>query len=126
MPDPTDTRQFVEKRDITPDALNQRFRRLYQAWRLQIRTITAARTMDYTDDVVLGNASSGNFTVTLPTAVGITGRTYTIKSISTGTVTIDGAGSETIDGATTVGLSSQYQFRTIVSDGSNWSVIGRE
>jgi hypothetical protein len=40
-----------------------------------------------------------------------------------GAVTIDGNASETINGATTVALSSQYNYRTLVSNGSAWYVI---
>ena len=121
-----DTRQFVSQKDVTPDALNQRFRRLYNAVnRLEVRSITAARTLDVTDDVVLCDASGAAFTVTLPTAARIRGRTYTVKKTdsSGNAVTIDGAGTETIDGAATVALSTQNAFRTIVSNGTNWFVI---
>jgi hypothetical protein len=127
MPLITDSRQFVSEADITPDSLNQRFRRLYHAVNFfNVLTITASAMAGVDDDVVLGDATAGAVTVTLPTAVGIRGRRYTIKKIDAGAhaVTIDGAGAETIDGAATVALGTQYHFRIIVSDGSNWIVIG--
>ena len=41
-----------------------------------------------------------------------------------GAVTIDADSSETINGSTTVSLSSQYDYRTLVYDGSSeWIVI---
>jgi hypothetical protein len=85
-----------------------------------ISTQTTAYTIGATDSVVLCN---GTFTVTLPTAVGRTGKTYEIKNIGTGTVTVDGNGSQTIDGALTFVLDAQYEAITIISDGSNWWVI---
>lgn len=61
-------------------------------------------------------------TLTLPTAVGIKGKWYKIKKTSTGpVVTLDGAGSETIDGATTM-VVFNYEWVKIVSDGANWFV----
>lgn len=122
----TDTRQAKIPEDLTPDAINARFQRIYDAFNfLSVVTKTAAFTAKVDDDVILGDATAGAFSVTLPTAVGIRGRRYTIKKIdsSGNAVTIDGAGAETIDGAATVALGTQYAFRTIVSNGTNWSVI---
>ena len=78
-----------------------------------------------TDYVVLCDASSAAFTVTLPTAVGATGKRYYIKKTdsSANAVTIDGDGSETIDDSTARVLASQYDSVGIVSDGSEWWVL---
>lgn len=56
------------------------------------------------------NAVGGNMTVNLPAAIG-NGRLVTIKKIdaSANTVTIDGSGAETIDGAATKVLTTQWQ-----------------
>lgn len=81
-------------------------------------TMTAA---DYCVDV---SGAAGAVVITLPAAAGITGTVYVIKnSDAAQTVTIDGNGAETIDGAATVAMSAQYQFRMIISDGTNWKVI---
>jgi len=60
--------------------------------------------------------------LTLPTAVGITGRIYVVKKFdaSANTVTVDGAGTETIDGAATVVLSTQYARAVIQAVNGNW------
>lgn len=85
---------------------------------------TAAYTATATDDVILGDASGGAFTVTLPTAVGIPGKRYTIKrTSSSNNVTVDGDGSETIDGATTKALATQYAAIVVVSDGTGWHIV---
>jgi hypothetical protein len=49
----------------------------------------------------------------------------TIKKIdaSVNAVTIDGNASETIDGATTKALSSQYASYEIACDGSAWYIV---
>jgi hypothetical protein len=64
-------------------------------------------------------------TVTLPTAIGITGRMYTIKNASTSsvTLTINTTSSQSIDGLTSQPLN-QYQIMTVVSIGSNWNIVG--
>ncbi len=68
----------------------------------------------------LCNATTGAFTVTLPSANASVGQIYTIKKIdsSANAVTISRAGSDTIEGATTYALATQYKFVTLVSGGS--------
>lgn len=72
----------------------------------------------------LCNCTSNNITVNLPTAAGNTA-TLMIKKTdsSTNTVTVDGNGAQTIDGGTTAVLAVQYESITLVSDGSNWSIV---
>jgi len=64
-------------------------------------------------------------TVTLPTAADNTDRIITIKKTDSGafTLTVDGEGAETIDGAATMLLSSQYDSITVQSNGTNWHMI---
>jgi hypothetical protein len=82
---------------------------------------TSTYTIDNEDCVV--NCTSGTFTVTLPTAVGVEGQYFIVKNSGTGVITIDGDGSETIDGNLTFILSTQYQSITIISNGLNWNII---
>lgn len=77
----------------------------------------AIKTSDY-----LLNFTSGTFTATLPTAVGCTGKNYILKNAGTGAVTIATTSSQTIDGATTYSLGSQYKYVHVVSDGANWII----
>lgn len=71
------------------------------------------------------DASGANRTVTLPAASGCAGRIYVIKKIdsSANTVTIDANSTETIDGALTQVLTTQYQSYTIQSNGTNWDIL---
>jgi parallel beta-helix repeat protein len=88
-------------------------------------TKTANYTLTQTDEVILADASSGAFTLTLPSAASVgAGQEYTIKKIdgSTNAITIDPNGTETIDGAATYSLASQWKYVTIVSDGANWVI----
>jgi len=88
-------------------------------------SVTTNTTLDTTHNVVSVDASGGARTITLPTAVGIGGRQYTIRKLdsSGNAVTIDGNGSETINGATTKVLVAQYDVATIISNNANWVVI---
>jgi hypothetical protein len=89
----------------------------------------AAKTTTYAvltaDEILTGDAAGGAFSITLPTAVGVTGRAYTIKRINSGAnaVTVATTGGQTIDGAATVALSTQWQVLRVVSDGANWLTI---
>jgi hypothetical protein len=85
-------------------------------------TLNVTNTSGYV--VYLCDATSGAITVNLPTAVGNTAM-FTIKKTdsSANSVTIDGNGSETIDGATTCIITNQYNAALIVSNNTNWSLI---
>lgn len=91
--------------------------------------VSAVKTTTYSiqasDTVVLTDASSGSFTVTLPTAVGVTGKLYIIKRTDqtlSNVVTVATTSSQTIDGNTTRTLNTQNEEWSVVSDGSNWLV----
>ena len=90
-----------------------------------LASVSTTTTLDVTHYTVLGDASGAAFTITLPTAAGITGRMYNVKKTdsSANAVTVDAAGSETIDGALTQSLATQYQTITIQSDGTNWVIL---
>ena len=75
---------------------------------------------------ILCDASGGAFTVTLPAAATAgDGYKVTVKKSdsSANAVTVDGNSSETIDGATTKALSSQYDAIVLACDGSNWHLV---
>ena len=94
-----------------------------KGFRVNIVAKTAAYTMTVTDDVILCGAGNQTFTVTLPAASEATGKVYHIKNVGTGTITVDGNGSETIDGGTTAILTVQYESITILSSGSEWFIL---
>ena len=60
----------------------------------------------------------------LPDASSSAGLTFTLKRLTANTVTIASAGG-TIDGVATQALTAQYDFITVVSDGTNWYITGR-
>jgi len=84
-----------------------------------ISTQTVNYTITSTDSTILAD---GAITITLPSASGIAGRQYTIKNISSSTVTVASNGG-TIDDSTTLSLTSDNEAITVQSDGTNWYVI---
>ena len=75
--------------------------------------ITDTYTVESTDYFV--DATTGTFTISLPTAVGIKGQIYQIKNSGAGVITVDPNGAQTIDGNNTVVLGSKESLY-IVSD----------
>lgn len=78
---------------------------------------TLVVTSPYTS---LCNATTASFTLTLPAASVKNGISFWFKKIdaSANTITLQRAGTDTIDGATTFVLSTQYKYVEIISDGT--------
>lgn len=89
-----------------------------------------AKTGNYTltssESYCTGDVSGGAFSFTLPTAVGIAGRIYTIKKIDSSTtgVGIATTGGQTIDGAASASLVSQWDCISVLSNNVNWVSSG--
>lgn len=92
---------------------------------LTTRVVTATGSLTIADCLTLVNATGGAVTVTLPAAAISTGRMMIVKKTdaSGNAVTIDGSGAETIDGAATKSLPTQYSALTMVCDGTGWHII---
>lgn len=90
-------------------------------------TGTDTATVNDRNKVLLCDASGGAFSVTLPLAA-TAGDGFQIaikRTNATNNVTIDGSGSETIDGALTYVLSAQYDAVVLQCDGANWNIISK-
>jgi hypothetical protein len=89
------------------------------------KTTTTPYTVVATDRTLLIDATAGAKTVNLPTTASSKWRILDVKKIdaSANTVTIDGSGAETIDGALTKVIAFQYNSLTIQSDGTEWWVL---
>ena len=90
--------------------------------------ITAATyTIQLTDYIVGADPSSNAIQLTLPAASSAaTGQSYLIKdeggAANTNAITIMRAGSDTIDGETSVAIDSPYGALGLYTDGSNWFI----
>jgi hypothetical protein len=94
-------------------------------WTGSVQLGHVAKTANYTltnfDTYIAANAATASFTLTLPTAVGIAGQSFTVNKVNAAnTVTIATTSSQTINGASTIALTQQWDTVTIVSDGANW------
>lgn len=93
------------------------------AERAAVTEVDADYGMNEADRYILADATGAALTVTLPSAIGLKGQgAYTVKRINSGgnAVTVEGSGSETIDGAANVSLSSQWDRVSVISDNENW------
>ncbi|ROL58455.1 tail fiber protein [Bacteroidetes/Chlorobi group bacterium Naka2016] len=83
----------------------------------KVSVVTSGVTLDETYHTVLANASS-NITITLPNpSTSNVGRTYIIKNINTGNVTISGS----IEGSSLLVLRQKESIE-LISNGSTWVV----
>jgi hypothetical protein len=90
----------------------------------RIRTVTSNTTIDKNDHTILIDASSGNITVTLPTAAaaftspfGLEYVFVRVDNVLANTVTITRTGSDTINGSASFTLTALYQSKTVQSAG---------
>lgn len=96
----------------------------------KVSNITTNTTIDLTYNFITIDATSGNVTITLPAASSAFGGNVGIRYIfkrmdaSGNTVTIQRAGSDTIDGATTTTLTTQYQLKELQCITSSAWAIG--
>jgi hypothetical protein len=87
----------------------------------RVKSVPSNYSIAGNDGIV--SLSAAGTTATLPTAVGINGKQYTVKLAASGTATVATTSSQTIDGATTYSLSAQYKYVAVVSDGANWQIV---
>lgn len=92
---------------------------------------TATSTTPYTvlvsDYYIAIDCSGGAKTAVLPAAATVgAGTVYIFKDVTgnaaANNITIDGSGAETIDGAATLVMNTNYQSVTLISNGTNWEV----
>lgn len=95
---------------------------------LTVQNKSASFTASTADDVYIIDATSGTVTVTLPTAVGISGNLFRFNRTDTtlaNAVIIDPAGAETIQGFSETRICSDGANMSIISDGTNWQILDK-
>jgi hypothetical protein len=90
-----------------------------------ISTTQAVGFLSAINTLILATAGGAGITLTLPSAVGVSGQTFRIKMIDTGAggVTINTTGGQTIDGALTNVLTNRNQIVQLESDNANWRIV---
>lgn len=90
---------------------------------LRLNVVTGGSvTLTATNSIYL--LSTHRNIVTLPNAIGISGRLYTIKLVSPATLGLitNFTGDQLIDGDLSYLLSESNQFVTLISDNANWRI----
>jgi len=93
----------------------------------RVTSKTTTATLNVAESGLVTVTAASAYTILLPTAVGNGGLIYIIKKTddNSNRITIDGNADETIDGAATyTDLNYQYSYVIIISDNSNWLIIG--
>lgn len=93
------------------------------AYSVTSATTTYSETATSGTKIVKADTTGGAFTVSLPTAVGNTATIIIKKSAGTASLTIDAAGTETIDGGLTATITKVYESITLISDNANWQIV---
>ena len=88
-------------------------------------SVTTAIFTAEDEKTIMGVNRAGVVTITLPSAEAVKiGRVYVVKdesgNASVNNITVDTAGAETIDGAATDTLDTDFQSIGYYSDGTNW------
>ena len=93
--------------------------------RRTFRTVTGTDSVADIDDTIV-ITGSGTFPLTLPAISDANeGRVIRVKQNGTGIVTVTPTGGDTIDGAGTKDMDTQYDGFEFISDGtSNWQIMG--
>ena len=86
-------------------------------------------TLDGTQSLVVYTSLTAGRTITLPSATTNVGRIYMIKdetgSAATYNLTLATTSSQTIDGASTAVINTNYGHIAVYSDGANWKILWR-
>jgi hypothetical protein len=93
----------------------------------KVNSQSATYTATTGDEAIPMDASGAARVVNLPAASTMSGKVLRVikTDSSSNTVTVDGNGSETINGQLTWVLSRSYEYVEIISTGSAWIVLGR-
>lgn len=96
------------------------------AYAASAKVVTAAYTATKEDHTILADATVAAFTITLPAPSTKVYPFVVIKKIDSGgnAITIDPAGSATIDGSATATLAAQYQTIILHANATGWHMLG--
>ncbi len=130
------TGSTVVERDASADASFRRATSTDQTITGGLVVGYATKTSNYVatsaDQVIVADNTSGAVTITLPVAASSTGQVLEIKRYDatpsttlTSYTTVDGDGSETIDGVASLFLTLHGESVKLICDGSNWKILDR-
>lgn len=119
--DPGEVRQNAGDVEVFSGGAVRNLSNIGAEFELDVTTVTTDHTAA-DNEVVLVDASGGAVTVTLPAPSA--GEEVIVKAIdATNGITIATPGSQTIDGQSSLTLSTQYVARSLASDGSDYFIL---
>lgn len=116
-------RDFVSQfRDLDSRVNNLEAQEPLVYWRFVSITAADSPYSPERETIILADASSGNITINLPAAANDPGRILGFVKIdaSANTVTVDGDGTELINGSLTKTATTQFNKMLIICDGFDW------
>ena len=99
---------------------------LIQGKKRLVTSTTIALTLTEAHDLVLGDATTAAFAITLPAVSAISGKEYICKKVDAGAnaITVTAAAGDSIDAAATKVLAAEFDSVHIISDGVlNWEIV---
>ena len=90
---------------------------------LPVKNVNSDDTVDKNYSVYICDATSNNITITLPSASEYTGYYFTIKRVDNSANLVNITSTDNIDGQSGVLLTGQYDYITVISDGTTWHII---
>lgn len=93
---------------------------------VDVQPLSASRVVELNaqHSLFLVMTTAASVTLTLPPAAEVAGKMLTAKKLAAAnTLTLDADGSETIDGSLTLAMTTQWDRRTLYTDGVSWYVI---
>lgn len=86
-------------------------------------SVTALDSKDF-DVTVVSSTSAVTVNLPDPATNPVGSRRIVKKTGASGTVTVQSMGAGQIDGAASYSMSVQYKYVDVVSDGTNWFIVG--
>lgn len=109
---------------VTPAQVDLSQPWVFSRFGLRVLSISGVTGITAGDKQTIYLCGGAGYTVSLPPVADMTNAVLVFKKTAGGSaITIDGNGSETIDGATTKALSSQYDSIIIACDGTTWHIL---
>lgn len=89
-----------------------------------VQNVSGTTTLAAANLLVRGDATSGAFTVTLPSAASVIGQVVVLVKIDSGGngITVSAAGGDTIAGAATKSLGTQWSALTLIARTAGWDI----
>lgn len=87
------------------------------------RTVTSNTVLSRTYNITIADCSSGPINLTLPSATGNGGVELIIKKIGANLLTILPAGSDTVDGKSSLEIHYEYQALSLISNNTEWLIF---